>query len=273
MSEKRKSPSGRTRRGLRTTGDPPDLETLFSRLEIYVTSKAGKNITPSDRRLLQLTVIMGGLAYTSAAAMSAQASRSSLHELSEPLNRVIALLKHHENVAEVLIALGASDIVRLPSPLNLSASSDPQALDRALARHQALLRDFNDAPGSLEMRSRFVLAGCDDQEVVARYGALLRDLGQIALNLPPRPPRRGRGRPSTTGNLRVLVETLVEYWERTTGKPFAADWHKGEPLNDATGFVVETIRFIAPRRLRSLPRLTAKIINVRRRQKKTGIQK
>jgi hypothetical protein len=70
--------------------------------------------------------------YDGAELMISLASKSTSHEIAEPLNRVIALLEREANRDVVLLALGAS-ILPVPSkPENVRAS----------ARYESLLDDL-----------------------------------------------------------------------------------------------------------------------------------
>jgi hypothetical protein len=92
-----------------------------------------------------------------------------------------------------------------------------------------------------DLGARLLLAGLDDQQPAERYETMLRQLDKIASVIPPDPKARGRGRPRVNDDLFAVTELLVDDWENATRKRFAADWQNGEPFNDATRFVAETV--------------------------------
>jgi hypothetical protein len=243
------------------TGTTANSLSLLCKLETYVAAKAGRAFSTFDRRFLDFTILGAREIYGH--GMRSQAFPSTLHTLREPIAHVIRILRHSQNVAEILIAFGAPQSIRSPLVLNLLKSRDPKAMDRALSRLQDLQRKSGQSRAGLAIGARLLLAGGSDQPA-ARYEALLRDLDQIAAIIPPDPEGPGRGRPNNTRALFAVVQLLVDYWERATGTRFTADWQRGKPFNDATRFIVETIQNIAPERLKSLPRLTAEIIRSRR---------
>ena len=242
MSKKRKPPPGPAGRDHRIERDPAkDLtETntaLASREQLYasasfdqlldglgsnIASEAKKSLSSVDRKVLRLIIVEVDLIYKGTRMASEQLSRSTLHDLRTPITRVLELLKHDVNIDDVLVALGA--------PANLALSPDQRAVERA----------------------------------VARYEALLDDLHQIEHALPPSPARPGRGRPIGTKDLRALVEKLADYWVRATGKPFTQDWQDNEPITHGAQFVHAVVRFVDSGRLKSLPRVTAMVVAARR---------
>lgn len=98
-----------------------------------------------------------------------------------------------------------------------------------------------------------------------RYRTILDGLGDIARAVPAPPPKRGRGKPSKTGDLHAPVECLVEHWEALTSHPFKQNWHKGSPLTPATMFIHDVVAFIDPERLGELPGVTKKNVAERRK--------
>ncbi|MGO8921397.1 MAG: hypothetical protein ACLQF4_00480 [Xanthobacteraceae bacterium] len=82
--------------------------------------------------MLEQLVIMPMMAYEGAELSTWLGSESTLHEIAEPLDRVIALLEHEVNRDAVLVALGASVWL---------ASRRPE-VERAWARYQSLLDDL-----------------------------------------------------------------------------------------------------------------------------------
>jgi len=97
-----------------------------------------------------------------------------------------------------------------------------------------------------------------------RYEALLGDLDAIARALPPPPARRGKGRPSKTEDLFALADRLATYWEQMTGQPFKQAWHNGEPTTLAALFVFDVVKFIDPKLVVKLPKVTEKVVANRR---------
>lgn len=110
-----------------------------------------------------------------------------------------------------------------------------------------------------------VLGALGGKQAEQRYKAILDGLDDIARAVPAPPPKRGRGKPSKTRDLRALVECLVEHWEALTSHPFKQNWHKGSPLTTATMFVHDVVAFIDHERLGELPGVTKKIVAERRK--------
>ena len=57
-----------------------------------------------------------------------------------------------------------------------------------------------------------------------------------------------------------MVTYLAQQWEKRTGKRFTQNWQGGTPLTEATQFVYDIVKDIAPEQLRSLPKVTARIV-------------
>jgi len=98
---------------------------------------------------------------------------------------------------------------------------------------------------------------------IERYETLMRDLDDLARAVPP-PPKRGKGRPSKTRDLRALAECLVDHWEAWTGHLPTQNWHQGEPIANAAQFVYCAVEYIDPERLGELPKVMEKIVAERR---------
>jgi len=242
---------------------------LFRKLEELIVAKVGRPFGDFDRKFLELTLMAVEGLYDHESGKAR--SPSTLHNIRGPLADVIKTLKRSENIVEILIGFGASASIRSPPVMQiLTSSGSSDACDRALSN----LRSLSEAPGGGgNVVPRLALAWSDDQGPADRYEALVRDLERIAAIVPPDPPKPGRGRPKTTQDLLVAVQLLSDYWTKATGTEFAVDWEKGRPFNDPARFVVEIVKFIAPNRLRSLPRLTSKIVKGRQFRKRPERQR
>jgi hypothetical protein len=205
-----------------TAAEGADYELLLQRLERIVDSAATKSFGPLNRKVLELFVSEAIMVYEGTKFLNESASHSTLHELTEPLARVIKILEHEANYDSVFVALGA--------PAMLALSPDQEAVKGA----------------------------------IMRYEYLLNDLHSIARAVPRRPAKRRRGKPPKANDLYALVDTLATYWQRATGKPFTQYWHNGSPAAAAAQFVHAVVSFIAPERVRSLRKVTERIVADRR---------
>jgi hypothetical protein len=147
-----------------------------------------------------------------------------LHDLAEPLSRVIDILRKDELREGVLILLGA--------------------------KRQLVVAE--DHPEDTE----------DIGPIVAQYQRLLSDLEQMKATLPkvPTPPKRGKGNPREAMDLFHVVYWMAKQWEEVIGKKtFKVMWQGSEPVTPATRFVHEIVKFIAPARVSELQTVTRKV--------------
>lgn len=198
-----------------------DYLPLLQRLKKIIETETKKTLRPVDCQELESCVFDVVCHFEAAENVHALLSRYNLlHELAAPLTRMIEILED-ERVRDWVF-------------LCLEAPLGPQRLDR--------------------------------QAVPARLENLLVDLRKIARRVPAPPAKRSPGRPVTSGGLYGAVKLLALYWEQLTGKRFTQYWHSDArrhnraPANNATQFVHAVIRFIAPERLRSLPKMTEWIV-------------
>ena len=219
-------------------------------------SKLVANYEITDREGLEETINEAAKVYAGDDWVRAEEGEgwpNTLWKLAKPLDRVIRLLYQSGNQHEVLQALGADETV--------------EKIDRALDRREELLRD----------------------------------LGRIRHAIPSPPKKRSKGRPSTTTDLQELVGRLATYWERATRRRFTQAWLVTDKLVPAskgstatrvptskgstakrlpasksstakrvpaskgsTAFVYDVVEFLDRKRLRSLPKVTEKIVAERR---------
>jgi hypothetical protein len=112
-----------------------DFEPLLDSLEKHVAAAATRSFGPVDRQVLRSIIVEAAMMYEGTRYFADEASRCTLHELAEPLARVIQLLEHDANRDDVFVALGA--------PAALALSPDQRAVEEAVARYEILLRDLD----------------------------------------------------------------------------------------------------------------------------------
>jgi hypothetical protein len=82
---------------------------LLRRLETLVEAEGARPLTNPDRDALESGIRRAILVYKGANSATELASRSTLHEIAEPLDRVVSLLEDEANRDAVLAALGAPE--------------------------------------------------------------------------------------------------------------------------------------------------------------------
>jgi hypothetical protein len=203
-------------------------EILDSLVGLLGKPAAAEPFSPEGLRLKRI-ISDAGRAYHGVQHAEHAASASTLHELGEPLPRVIMLLKDEDNREQLLIALGAP---RPIAPMTWDERDRP-AVDRAAARLRATLDALNEVSGAV-----------------------------------PPPPTKPPHRPSKTKDLRAAVNVLAEGFERMTGEIFTEAWHKGEPLSRGAQFIYYAMKLIDPTRLRQLRMVTADFVRERNASKR-----
>jgi hypothetical protein len=202
----------------------PQFGELLKRLEKSVVEARAKELDELERTLLRQWVAEAVLLYEGIGCGEAQTAQCTLHEIAEPLRRVGQHLTTEANLYHVLVALGAPPTMRL--------SPNDRALDRALRR----------------------------------YDALMRDLAKIARAV-PKPPDARLGRPVETKDLWACANVLAAAWERLSGQPFTRSWEKANghwvPGNAGTGFVYDAVELIDSSRLGELNKITRNIVTAR----------
>jgi hypothetical protein len=171
------------------------------------------------------------------------ASRSTLHEIAEPLDRVIALLEDEANRDAVLLALGAPGLVR--RRFRVDESGTPIRDDLSSVRSLLQL-------GPEQGRGRRLLP-------LRRRRLLLAYLRAIARAVPQPPAPRGRGQPPTPESFYKFVDRLATCWERASVTPF-------RQVNRPEQFVYAVVEFIDAALLKKLPKIIERVVNVRRAQ-------
>jgi len=213
------------------------FEQLLDRLARHVGKPAA--IAPLTPEGLQLRRIIydAGRAYAGVQRAEHAALASTLHELADPLPRVVVSLRDEANREQLLVMLGA------PAPVGPMTwpERDRPAVERADARRRSLLRELETVAGAL-----------------------------------PPTPTVPRHRPSRTKGLRAAVEVLVDGFEHMSGERFSQLWHRGDAYRDGgdgrreklpatrgTQFVRDAMQLIDPQRLGDLPGVTRAIVEVR----------
>jgi hypothetical protein len=216
-----------------------DVEALFRSEEFaaLLTAQAanlsrarGKELEPGELERLndfitEATLVFYGLQ---------RESHAKLYELGRPIEETIKLLTRPANVDGVLAALGS------PSPLWLG--SDDGRLDNARNR----------------------------------YALLIGDLRKIALAA-AEPRTKGKGRPVETRDLQGCARVLAICWEMLYGEPLQQSWTLDEDESERQGrtvrvpqsrkgaaFVRDVIQFLAPDRVGRVPKITEKLVKVRK---------
>lgn len=222
-----------------------DLPGLMRRLEALVEDKAKSPLTASGRAALESGITKAIMVYAGTKFATELKSQFTLHEIDEPLARVIALLEHEPNRDAILVGLGAPEWLAIRGRFSVDPSGTPT--------HPTPTGD----PA--------------EQRAAARHRRLLADLHAISRGAVPAPPaKRKRGAPTKKGRrdpFHDLINHLATCWERATGKPFSQHWYdkkKLVPANSAAQFVQAVVEVVAPARLRSLPKMTEQIVRERR---------
>jgi hypothetical protein len=200
-----------------------EFEALLALLETCIAAAATRGVADPYRKNLKAALFKASVAYQEVRRSADTAAQSTFHQID--LQDEIQRFNNEADREAILIALGAPASTTLPLTW---PQSDRAAVELAWDR----------------------------------YKSMMRSLADVDRAVPPAPAPRGKGRPTETADLRAAVQVLVDHWEQVTGKPFAADWEKG---NDAARFLIAAIRIVAPGRARSLRRLTAELTRERKR--------
>jgi hypothetical protein len=205
------------------------LDPLLDRLEVLLKRRTAR---PLDRQLLRSVISEVLLVYRGSRYWSDEVKRRSLHEIAEPLAKVISLLKHGPNGADVAIALGA--------PTMMGLSPDQEALAGALKRQEILLHDL---------------------ETLAR-----------AVPKPPPPRERKRPIETESLRALVdrlasyweqaTGHTFTQSWLSKSAQ--AQQSFRNPATTDAAAFVYDVVAYIDPARLSALPNVTKEIVTQRR---------
>jgi hypothetical protein len=199
-----------------------EYKPLLKRLREIIEKAKGSPFLPIDKTVLEGTVVRVVAVYDGTQYLADLASRSTFHDIREPLARVVEILKHEANRDDVVVALGA--------PVMLALSPDQPAVDRAVARYENLL-DCLDAidravPPPPAKHPRGPQPAKDLRALVERLAEYWE---------------RATGRP------------FRQDWHRSKGAP-------PQPETAATEFVYEVVKFIDASRLRKLPKITESIV-------------
>jgi hypothetical protein len=201
---------------------------LLRRLEARVVAETGSSLTDATRSELERRVRHAIMVYRGTKFVGERASRSTLHEIANPLARVISLLEHEPNRDSVLGALGAPEMRGRFSVDDTGTPAPP-------------------------------IPTGDEQQVAARYGALLDGLRSISRAVPASPAKRKRGKPPTARSFRDFIERLATCWERASGTPFRS-------VNRSKQFVIYVVEFVDPTCLEKLPYVIEHVVADRRAQ-------
>jgi hypothetical protein len=210
-----------------------DYRPVLKRLEKTVEDERGSPLRPVDRVVLEQTIVRVIAVYDGTRFLADLASFITLHELREPLARVLEILRHEANYDDIFVALGA--------PAMLALSPDQPAVDRAVARYENLL-DYIDAiarsvPPPPAKRPRGPQPAKDLRALVDRLAEYWE---------------------RTTGH------QFKQDWHRESsgGLP--------KPETAATEFVYEVVKFIDASRLGALPKMTEDIVKERRKKRRAA---
>jgi hypothetical protein len=204
---------------------------LLRTLEEIVKAKTGLPVTESARSELKRRVSHAAMVYAGTKVAVEAWARSPLQELAEPLARVIALLKEEEKRDEIIAALGYRT-----GRFSIDPSGTP--IDPI-----PIVTRWSGDP--------------TERKVAKRHRRLLAYLRAIARATAKRKKK------GATDPFHDLVDRLATAWERASGEPFRQHWHKGAAINSATQFVRGVVEVVAPERLRSLPKMTERIVHER----------
>jgi hypothetical protein len=203
---------------------------LLRRLEALVEAEAARPLTNPDRDALESGIRRAILVYEGTKFATELAFRSTLHELAEPLARVVALLEDEANRDAILVALGAPEW---------------------LAIHGRFSVDPNGTPIGDDLD--------EQREAAARHEILLDNLRAIARAVRTPPEGRKRGRPRTAKSFHDFVNRLATCWERASGTPF-------RQVNRPEQFVYAVVEFVESPHLKQLPKMIERIVAERRAQ-------
>jgi hypothetical protein len=102
------------------------------------------------------------------------------------------------------------------------------------------------------------IRGTDGARESDRLYELMRELDTIRLITRTAHVNQKRGRPKAE-ELYLLVSDLAHYWTTTLKRELKRDWHDGEPLTEAMGFIAKVVKYVDPERLPSLPTVTKNV--------------
>jgi hypothetical protein len=207
---------------------PELLRKLVARVEDETTSP----LTASGHFALESGVAKAVMVYAGTKFATELKSQSTLHEIKEPLARVISLLEHEANRDAILVALGAPQWLAMRGRFSVDLTGKP----------------IPNATGDAA-----------EQQAAARYKDLLDDLRAIARAVPEQPTRPKKGRPPTAKSFHDFVDRLATCWERTSGTPF-------RQVNRPAQFVHYVVEFADAARLKELPEMIKRIVRERRAQ-------
>jgi hypothetical protein len=246
--------------------DTAEFAKLLRRLVRLVEAEARSPLTDSALSDLERGVRHAILVYEGTKFATEFASRSTLHEIAEPLTHVIGLLEDEANRDAVLVALSPPEWIAMQlgeSPWSKSKLSPQEAVAKvARMRRGRFSIDGRGTPGA-------PIPTEDEQQAASCYRNLFDDLRSISRAVPMPPAKRNRGAPEKKGRtdpFHDLVDRLATAWERATDKPFRQHWYdkkKGVAANSAAQFVQAVVEMVDPARLRSLPKMTERIVTER----------
>jgi hypothetical protein len=215
---------------------------LLRKLEVLVENEAGSPLTAAAKDVLESGVRNAILVYKGTVFATELDSRSTFHEIAEPLDRVIALLEDEANRDAVLSALGAPGLVR--GRFSVDDTGTPIRDDLSSVRFLLQL-------GPEQGRGRRLVS-------LRRRRLLLAYLRAIARAVPQPPAPRGRGQPPTAESFREFVDRLATCWERASGTLFRS-------MNRPARFVHYVVEFGDATRPKESTTYMIKLIVAKRR--------
>lgn len=112
-----------------------EFSDLLIKIEEYISVEAGREFLLNDRSILRLKITEILMLHSGMQLTNKMASRSTLHEINEPLAKVIEILRNPANSDHVLVSLGA--------PFMLALSPNQTDVETAIARFDDLLDSLN----------------------------------------------------------------------------------------------------------------------------------
>jgi len=204
-----------------------EFEPLLRRLEIILDTERACPLTVIDRAVLEQTIITAIAVYDGTQFLAELASRSTLHQIREPLARVVEILKHEANYDDIFVALGA--------PVMLALSPNQRAVDQAIERYENTLDALDDIARALPPTPAKRGPG---RQPAKDLRALVEYLADYWKQVVGRPFKQDWHRESSIG--------------------------PKKPTTNAAAFVYEVVKFTDASRLGAVPKMTESIVKNRR---------